>query len=541
MPDGNALFYGDNLDVLASMPDECVDLVYLDPPFNSNRNFNVIFNRHAQGSGGASAQIQAFGDTWTWSYATGEQFDHLVAGGLPPDAATALAAIRQLLGENDASAYMINMAPRLVEMRRVLKPTGSLYLHCDPTMSHYLKVYLDAVFGPENFRNEIIWKRTGAHSDNRQGARHLGRSHDVILRYAADEARAVANPATTPYSPEYIDSHYPYTDPDTGLRYGLDNLTGPGGAAKGNPAYEVMGVTRYWRYSQARMSELIAEGRVIQPRPGAVPRYKRFLDDSAGVQLQDVWADIPPLNSQAAERLGYPTQKPVALMERIIALSTNPGDLVLDPFCGCGTTINAAQNLGRRWVGIDITYIAVDLIVKRLKHVYGESVSFSVAGVPRDVEGARALAHKNRFDFERWAVSLVGAQPNEKQVGDKGRDGLARFPLGPGGQFGQIAVSVKSDKKPGPWMVRELAGTVQTLKADMGILVLLEPATKQMLDAANHAGSYTHPGNGQTFPRVQIITVGEMLAGKRPDKPTTLLPYIAARRTAAAGAQNGLF
>ena len=264
-------------------------------------------------------------------------------------------AFRKLLGTNDMLAYMSMMAPRLVELRRVLKLTGSLYLHCDPTASHFLKLLMDAIFGPANFRTEIIWKRTSAHSDTRQGRRQHGRIHDVLLFYTKNDDWNW-NPVYTEYDREYVENFYRFVEPD-GRRYGLWDLTGPGGAAKGNPSYEVMGVRKYWRYTQEKMSELIAQGRVVQVNPGAVPWYKRYLDEMPGVPLQDLWTDIRPIGSQAAERLGYPTQKPVALLERIIQVSSSEGDTVLDPFCGCGTTIAAAQKLGRRWIGIDITHL----------------------------------------------------------------------------------------------------------------------------------------------------------------------------------------
>jgi DNA modification methylase len=546
--DLNRLYYGDNLEVLRThVKAESVDLVYLDPPFNSNRNYNVIFGKHLRHDNSEAAQIEAFGDTWVWTPATDEQYQDLISGALPNRATDAIIAMRSLLTENDAMAYLVNMAPRLVELHRVLKPTGSLYLHCDPTMSHYLKIIMDSIFGAENFRNEIIWKRTTAHSDHRQGSKHVGRIHDVILFYVKGGDAQTFNPITMPYDEKYVASKYPHTEEGTGRRYGLWDMTGPGGAAKGNPSYEVMGVTRYWRYSKQRMEQFITEGRVIQPRPGAVPRFKRYLDESPGVPLQDVWNDIDPINSQAAERLGYPTQKPLRLLERIVEMSSNPGDVVLDPFCGCGTTIDAAQKLGRKWIGIDVTYIAIDLITKRLKDRYGDALegTFEVAGIPRDKAAALALFSKSPFDFERWAVSLINGQPNQKQVGDKGIDGVARFPLGDPNkkarQVGQILISVKGGKNIGPQFVRDLLGTVNTQKAEMGVLITMTEPTRGVIDAVNHAGTYTHPANKQTFPKIQVVTVSELLAGKRPDLPLTLLPYVKASRSSATFADEGLF
>lgn len=529
MVDKNLLFYGDNLEVLREqIADESVDLVYLDPPFNSNRSYNVLFATRSGDE--AQAQIEAFDDTWTWSQDSEAIYEELVQGNAPAKVADAIIALRQLVGDNDVLAYLVMMAPRLVELHRVLKQTGSLYLHCDPTASHYLKMLLDAVFGPQRFRTEIVWKRSSAHSDTAQGRIQHGRLHDVILFYTRGESWTW-NPIYTRYDQEYIDAKYPHVEPNTGRRYGTWDMTGPGGAAKGNPSYEVMGVTRYWRYSKDRMERFIAEGRVEQRKPGNVPRLKRYLDEAPGIPLQDVWVDIPPINSQAAERLGYPTQKPEALLERILEASSNEDDVVLDPFCGCGTTIAVAQRLRRRWIGVDITYLAVDLITKRLIDTYGEEVAatFEVRGIPRDLPGAKALFQRDPFDFERWAVSLVGGQPNEKQTGDKGVDGVIRFPLDKHG-VGRVLVSVKGGRQLGPAMVRDLGGTVNSQRAEMGILITLEQPTKGMVEEVCRSGSYTHPLTQRMFPRVQLITVAELLAGKHPQMPSAFLPYVKAKR-----------
>jgi DNA modification methylase len=537
----NQLYYGDNIDVLRQqIASESVDLVYLDPPFNSNRNYNVVFAKHG-GSNDAAAQMQAFDDTWHWTHVTDQQYQrYVIAGELPANVADALIAFRTLLGENDAMAYLVNMAPRLVELHRVLKRTGSLYLHCDPTMSHYLKVMLDAVFGAENFVNEVAWKRSTAHSDAKQGARHMGRLHDTILFYAKSASHTF-NTEMLSYDEHYVASKYRYVEEGTGRRYRLDNITGPGGAAKGNPAYEVMGVTRYWRYSRERMGELIKAGRIVQTNPGTVPQYKRYLDEMPGLSLQDVWTDIDPINSRALERLGYQTQKPLALLERILKMSSDEDSTVLDPFCGCGTTIDAAQRLGRRWIGIDITFIAVDLIRKRLEHAYGPSVSSSyvVHGIPKDMGGAQDLAKRKPFDFERWAVSLLNAQPNEKQVGDKGIDGVARFYLDRA-TVGRVLVSVKGGQNIGPQMARDLLGTVESHKAQMGVLILMAEPTAGIKDAIDHGGTYRWPVNGQVYPRIQVITVRELLAGKRPTMPQMSLPYVQAPRAEKQSDQQTL-
>jgi hypothetical protein len=345
----------------------------------------------------------------------------------------------------------------------------------------------------------------------------------------------------TQYDEKYIASKYRYVEKSTGRRYGLWDITGPGGAAKGNPIYEIFGVTKYWRYSRATMKQKIDAGRIIQPSPGAVPREIKYLDEAQGVSVQDVWIDIDPINSQAAERLGYPTQKPLTLLERIIRMSSNEGDVVLDPFCGCGTTIDAAQRLNRRWAGIDITFIAVDLIEKRLQDRYPAiQGTYETFGIPRDMRAAQALFERSPFDFERWAVSRINAQPNERQVGDKGVDGVARFYLDKK-TIGRVLVSVKGGANIGPQFVRDLIGTVQTQKAQMGVLITMATPTRGVLDAVDHGGTYTWPVNGQTFPRVQVITVADLLAGKRPRMPQLMLPYVQASRAVPQPDQMDLF
>jgi site-specific DNA-methyltransferase (adenine-specific) len=450
--------------------------------------------------------------------------------------ANALTAYRLLLGENDAMAYLVNMAPRLLELHRVLKPTGSLYLHCDPTMSHYLKVLLDTIFGPENYRNDIVWKRKAGRGETNKAAVRFGVTNDNLLLYAKSKP-AKFKRQYRESNPAYIESKFTHVDPKSKRRYRLDNLTSP--SLRPNLIYEYKGYqppAKGWAVSLERMKEMDVEGRLHFPskKTQRIQR-KRFLDELEGETVDSLWDDIPPINSQAKERLGYPTQKPVALLERIISASSNEGDTVLDPFCGCGTTVDAAERLGRKWIGIDITYIAVDLISKRLRHTYGNSVmdTVDVDGIPKGVTGARALFAKSPFDFERWAVSLVNAEPNQKQVGDKGIDGVARFPLGAKGQLGRVLVSVKGGKTLNPSMVRDLSGTVDTQKATMGVLITLEPATKGVKDAIDHGGVYKHPANGQAYPRLQHITIAELLDGKKPQMPGTVLPYIAAEKLTA--------
>lgn len=553
MVDKNQLYFGDNLDILRRyVPKESVDLVYLDPPFNSNRNYSVIFDRHGTVNDN-SAQIEAFEDTWHWTPTTEQQFKEFVAQA-PGRIADALSAFRTLLGENDAMAYLVNMAPRLLELHRVLKPTGSLYLHCDPTMSHYLKVLLDSIFDARLFRNEIIWKRTNSHS----GSKKFGPVHDVILYYGKGKG-GTWNRLVTGYTDEYLDKYYKFDDGD-GRLYWRSDITGSG-LREGMSGQAWRGLNpsakgRHWAIPTVAHSivkgmdtfealdALDAAGRIYWP-PGGTgwPQFKRYRDELRGKAVTDIWDDIDRINPVGNERLGYPTQKPVALLERILEASTNPGDVVLDPFCGCGTTVDAAQKLGRKWIGIDITYIAIDLIMKRLEHSYGPEVlsTFTTTGIPQDLAAAQAMFNNSAFEFERWAVTMVAAQPNEKQVGDRGIDGVGRFILDKRGGFGRILVSVKGGKNLNPGMVRDLAGTVQTQGAQMGILVTLAPATRGITDAISHGGVYTHPANGETFPVLQHVTIGDLLQGNRPKLPTMLRPYIEAKRQAKKFDGESLF
>lgn len=442
------------------------------------------------------------------------------------------------------AAYLVNMAPRLVELHRLLNSTGSLWLHCDPTMSHYLKVLLDAIFDPRTFRNELIWQRQTAKSLQ---TRKLPSNHDVILVFGkTDQVKWNSDAAFIPYDHENLDektlAQYSKVDED-GRRYRLGDLTNPN-RDRPNLTYEFLGVTRVWRWTRERMQEAYEAGLVVQTRPGAVPQRKSYLDEKRGKPIGDIWADIPPLQGAAAEKLGYPTQKPLALLERILNLATDPGDVVLDPFCGCGTTVDAAQKLGREWVGIDITYIAIDLILKRLEHTYGADIlkEIEIDGLPRDAGAAQALFDRNPFDFERWAVSFINAQPNEKQVGDKGIDGVARFTLdGTLKNVGRVLVSVKGGKQLNPAMVRDLSGTVNTQKAEMGVLITQHEPTRGMIDEANHGGTYTHPANGQKFPRIQIITTSQLLAGQRPELPLIIPPYVQARPAQLSTGAQQLF
>lgn len=511
----STLHYGDCLEVLRTFPDACVDLIYLDPPFNSNRDYNAFFAPPKDG--GASAQITAFEDTWHWGEQAQREFDELLRNLEGGSVSDILAALRQFLGDNDMMAYLVMMASRLVELRRVLKDTGSLYLHCDPTASHYLKIVLDGIFGKENFRNEIIWKRSQPKS---QATVVFPVAHDVIFRYVKTEY-FVFNKIFLDYDPAYIQKHYTGTDPD-GRKYTLDNLLNPN-KNRPNLKYEFLGITRVWRWTKERMQEAYDNGLVVQSKPDAVPRYKRYLDEMGGQPLTDTWIDIAPINSQSSERLGYPTQKPVALLERIIRASSNPGDVVLDPFCGCGTAIHAAQKLGRKWIGIDVTHLAISLITQRIRKAFPDC-AFQVSGAPKDVDSARYLAESSglegRYQFQYWALSLIDALPaqDKKKGADGGLDGFIWAYDGPNAKKPfKIAVSVKSGKIPANH-IRELAGLLNTSKdnTQMAFLLTLEEPSRKMRTDALAAGHYEYP-NGKRFQRIQILTIRELLAGAKPD------------------------
>ncbi len=533
----NTLFYGDNLPILRDyIADESVDLVYLDPPFNSNRSYNVLFKDESGRE--SQSQITAFDDAWHWNAAAEETYTELVTV-VNGQIGTLIGALRQAIGFNQMMAYLVMMTARLIELRRVLKPTGSLYLHCDPTASHYLKIILDAIFGPENFRSEIIWKRTSAHSS----ANRYGPIHDVILFFSKSET-FTWNQQFQPYDESYISDFYRHTDPD-GRRFRLDNLTGAG-VRHGETGKEWRGVNptskgRHWGVPPSELDKLDKAGRIYWPRKGSVPAYKRYLDEMPGVPLQDIWNDIQPIGSQAAERLGYPTQKPVALLERIISASSNSGDVVLDPFCGCGTTVAAAHKLGRRWIGIDITQLSIALQKYRLQDAFPDA-QFDVVGEPEDLHDAAQLATDDRYQFQWWALSLIKARPlggdggkTGKKGSDKGIDGLITFIDDSTGKVKQVLVQVKSGHvKSGD--VRDLVGSVTREGAAIGVFITLEEPSDAMTKEAVSTGFYHSPGWNQDYPRVQILTIAALLNGATVKMPPTGVTFKAAKRIDESGA-----
>jgi site-specific DNA-methyltransferase (adenine-specific) len=512
----NALYYGDNLAVLReSIASESVDLVYLDPPFNSQATYNLLFRSPA--GVGSQAQIEAFEDTWHWSQEAETAFDQVIRSG-HTNAADLLRAIRSFLGENDMMAYLAMMAIRLIELHRVLKPTGALYLHCDPTASHYLKIILDGVFGATQFRNEIIWQR----SKNPKGSQHQGvrwgPSTDTILFYAKSGSnRLNVDAAKAKASQADIAHRYPKTD-ENGRWADGPILRSDSMGARTNLVYEYNGFTpgpAGWRMERSELEKVAAAGDLYWTSEGR-PRRKVRPDASELNPLSNCWTDISPINSQAQERLGYPTQKPISLLERIVRASSDPGGVVLDPFCGCGTAIHAAQKLGRKWIGIDVTHLAISLIERRLKDAF-PGIAFEVHGTPTDLDGARDLALRDKYQFQWWAVSLIDAQPygGKKKGADGGIDGLIYFRSDPKTTERAI-VSVKGGGVSVP-MVRDLKGVLDREKAPIGVFLTLEAPTRPMEKEAASAGFYTL-GDRQ-YPRLQIITIEDALRGVKPAIP----------------------
>ena len=574
----NQLFYGDNLDVLRlHVASESVDLVYLDPPFNSNADYNVLF---AERDGTqAAAQIKAFEDTWRWDQGAALAFQEVVESG--GDVSRAMQAFRTFIGENDMLAYLSMMAPRLVELRRVLKPTGSLYLHCDPTASHYLKMLLDAVFGPQRFLSEIIWRRTGAHNK----ALRWAPIHDTILMYSNGDDYVWNNPMR-PYMRSHVEDFF-VSDGVGGYRtnYYGNVLTGSGtrNGESGRPwrgfnptekgrhwaipgrVWEEVGVSPEGLSQHEKLDLLYDLGVVTIKTNAAWPLYELAVDPTLGPATPDLWAfqpytkktvfgsddgideDIRWLSPKDAERLKFPTQKPQALLERIITASSREGAVVLDPFCGCGTTVAAAQALGRQWIGIDVTHLAITLIRHRLKDAHGDDIeeTYEVVGEPVSVPDAEALALADPFQFQCWALGLVGARPvgEVKKGADRGIDGRVYFHDGDGGKTKQIVISVKAGKLHAHY-VRDLRGVFEREKAALGVLLTFNAPTKAMRTEAASAGFYDSPWGGQ-HPRVQILTVGELLAGKTLDAPparqTSLTYKRAPKVRKEAGTQPKMF
>jgi DNA modification methylase len=491
MPE-NLLYYGDNLDILRQhSADESVDLIYLDPPFNSNASYNVLFAE--QNGSRAAAQIKAFEDTWRWDQAAAEAYEQVVESG--GRASQAMQAFRTFLGDTNLLAYLAMMAPRLVELRRVLKPTGSIYLHCDPTASHYLKLLMDAVFGPKMFRNELIWLRDPAGKGAKRVSRQWPRNFELLLFYSKSEQNRFEQQYTE--LSEAQRAAYRYSD------------------ARGR--YKAV---QRGDYTDESMERLRREGRVHVSSTGK--EYVKYYLDEARVTVGGVWTDIYGFGTLTAskERLGYPTQKPEALLERIIQASSNEGDVVLDPFCGCGTTITVAQRLGRNWIGVDITYVAIALMKNRLRDAFGDDVEYRVVGEPVSVPDAETLAEQDPYQFQWWALNRVGARPVEQKKGsDKGIDGRIYFhDEGEGAKTKQVILQVKAGHITSAH-VRDLRGVVEREAAEMGVLITMQEPTQPMRAEAAGAGFYRSPGWNQDYPKLQMLTVNEMLHGTGIEMP----------------------
>ncbi|HEY0623653.1 DNA methyltransferase [Sphingomonas sp.] len=513
------LYYGDNLEVLREhVADESVDLIYLDPPFNSNANYNILF-KSPKGAA-ADSQIEAFEDTWHYGPEAAQAFHEVMTSG-NTDVANLLRSMQEFLGQNDMMAYLAMMAARLIHLHRVLKPTGSLYLHCDPTASHYLKLLLDGVFGASNFRNEIVWERTNSHNMKTAG---WTRSNDTIFFYSKSESW-VFNTRYQPYGPEQMKRYRPDAD---GRLYKAENLTFS--SANKSRQFEWRGTrpppNRSWGASLEQLEKWWAEGRILKRQDGS-PRMdglKVYLDEMPGKPVGTNWADIDRVGNTSGERLGYPTQKPLALLERIISASSNEGDVVLDPFCGCGTAVHAAQKLGRQWIGIDVTYLAIGLIERRLREAFPRT-RFEVVGEPKGLMDAEHLAASEPYQFQYWITQKIGGQPYRggRKGADRGIDGYIYYTKNDAaaGKSSTAAaiISVKAGRNVGVAMIRELKGVLEREKADIGIFVCVANPSREMEREAAAAEIWTDPVTGIGYPRLQIFTLAELFQNRQPSVP----------------------
>lgn len=550
----NELYYGDNLDVLRrKIAPESVDLCYIDPPFNSKRNYFQIYNN--QGSEDR-AQAQAFVDTWNWSTEAIEGLDYILdLERLNPRAGDTrwteqtvelIRGLEKVLGRGSLLAYLVHMTLRIVEIHRVLKPTGSFYLHCDPTASHYLKLVLDAVFCGQggDYLNEIIWQRTTSHNS----ANRYGKIADVIYFYSKSD-KYTWNDVRSDYSQAQLKR---YQEDEDGRLFRAENLTADR-VNSNSGKFEWRGTmppaSRGWAYSKEKLEEFWADGRILLKKDGT-PRMdglKIYLEGLPGQKLQSIWTDVPRIGNTSAERLGYPTQKPEALLSRIIEVSSNEGDTVLDAYCGCGTTVAVAQRLNRRWIGIDITYQSISLILKRLQDRYPDEwpaieANIKLDGVPRDLASAIALANrrddKTRKEFEKWAVLSFSdnqARINEKKGGDGGIDGIGLFFIDKDTN-GRCIIQVKSGKT-GPRDLRDLMGTMQREKAEVGVLICMDMPTKAMRDEMTAAGKYVHPTIGREYDRLQVVTIAELFPNLKEGRPARRLDLPWARTDTVKKAQ----
>jgi len=537
------LYFGDNLGVLQEHVEaNSVDLVYLDPPFNSKAQYNLLYE--TPGNERETAQRMVFRDTWSWGDEA--EFCYEAVLGHGGEVAAIVNALTHALKRSDTMAYLVMMAARLIEIHRVLKADGSLYLHCDPTASHYLKLVLDAIFGPSNYRNEINWRRTSAHNDAKQGRKQYGNVRDVIFFYtSSDEWRW--NQQYTPYDPDYLENEYRHGAKGGGYKETDATAAKPGGDTSyiwrvkrredskerwqpdfddeykiPRKSWEYRGVPpyqgRFWAYSRANLKAFWDKGELIHRETG-MPRIIQYANEMPGVPLQNDWQDIRP--APKSEALGYPTQKPLALLRRIIQASSNKGDVVLDPFCGCGTTVHAAAELERQWIGIDVSYYAVRLIERRLKANFGSQFAVPIDGIPADLASAEALADRDPYGFQQWAVGELGCQlwNDGKKGADTGIDGEMWFLSGPG-NAGRLLAQVKGGKNVGAPKVREFRAVLEREKAQMGVFFTRGEPTADMRKEAASFG--IHRIGSTSLPRLQLVSLSSWFAGQRPQLPIPL-------------------
>jgi site-specific DNA-methyltransferase (adenine-specific) len=506
----NQLYYGDNLEILRKyIPDNSIDLIYLDPPFNSKADYNIIF-KEINGNKPIS-QIKAFSDFWHWDANTQNTYEELMNNPKYPEKLKRLIGVFDgFLGRNDLFAYLVMLSIRLVELRRVLKDTGLLYLHCDQTASHYIKLVLDAIFNPKNFRNEIIWKKSNSPKVQSRG---FGTQHDSLFLYSKGP-QSTYNPVKREPDANYLKSFSMDDNDGRGPYQSVALVAGGMQRSETRKVFEFKGITAAWLYSPENLEKFWNENRIIKTKSGY--RLKVYLKNLGGPSVSDIWDDkeVSPLQGQSKELLGYPTQKPLALLERIIKASSNEDDLVLDPFCGCGTTLDAAEKLHRRWIGIDITHIAIHVIKKRLTERYPD-VKFEIIGEPEDLESARELALQDRFQFQLWALSLVNATPSERKSGDRGIDGVIYSTFLNKNYYG--IVQIKSGTV-GVKDIRDFRGTLEREKADFGIFVTLDEPTEGMKAEAVVKGSFNTEW-GEKIPIIQIATINDLLNGVTPKLP----------------------
>ncbi|MBI5477051.1 MAG: restriction endonuclease [Ignavibacteriales bacterium] len=514
----NKLYLGDCLYVLReSVPDESVDLVYIDPPFNSKRDYNMFFDDKE-----IQSQRTAFEDTWTLKNIQ-DSLQELHT--LEHENLWALLIVYQKVAPH-AFPYLTMMSLRLLELHRILKPTGSFYLHCDPTMSHYLKTVCDLIFSTENFKAEISWRRSNpkGHAFTRYAS-----CHDVIFFYSKNHQLMKWNSIYKDYDQDKAEQQYSLIDED-GRRYQLTSLLNPN-PDRPNLTYKFKGVTKVWRWTKERMMDEDAKGRIIVPKGGkGIPRYKRYLDEQEGIPIDDFWEDIKFVSGN--ESLGYPTQKPKALLERIIKASSNEGDVMLDAFCGCGTTIDAAEGLHRKWIGIDISPIAVSLIKRRLQSTFKKSLSeFEIRGIPVDEQSAIKLAKENPFAFQDWWITEFEAFSSTfgTKGADKGVDGIALYALDNKGTTLRAAFQVKGGENVQSKDIDALLGAMQKHKCEMGVFLCAAEPTKPMLDTTAKSGFVKVPGF--EYPKLQIITLKDYFKNKRPKLPTVNITFKAAQHT----------